>query len=171
MSLVVSFSNEGEKPFNVSAVHGWLSHPMDASVRLHNFTGLPVTDGIVDAGKQMALDYRIVAPRLPSDEPLECTLFVVVYYQDARSRAWFASTVYNSTVRILPSAAPFEARAYMSYLLAAAVVVALGSTLSSVLFPARKRAALEGGAGDDGAEDASIVPASGGRRRNKAQKA
>jgi len=168
ISLVVAVANDGERPVNVSFVSGFLANPMyepDPRASLFNFSALSLSDGVVEPGRETAVEWRMAMP-YTQGETLEAPLMVTVFFYDARAGGHVGLPVYNETVRIVPRAsAAWEPRRLMPYVVAAVFVV-----LSAILFfqviaarphlGAGSAAAKAGGGEREAAEEniASIVP-------------
>lgn len=174
MSLIVAVANDGDKPVNVSGVMAYLANPEDPSGdpmnALFNFSFQAVADGMLDGGRETAVDYRMQLPSPAAGETIEAPLFATVYFYDPRAGGFLGVPAYNSSVTLLPrSSKDLDLRALMPYVMAGCLVALSAFIFFSYVVVTPRAGAVSGAVGEDGEEGPSIVPQTqgGGSRQRR----
>jgi len=122
VTVLVGFSNSGDKTFNITAIGAHLHSPFDFSYYIQNFTAYEV-EGTVAPGEQLSLEY-VFKPD-PQLEPLEFHLSGWILYNDSDNNM-FRSTFVNGTIELTEAQSDFDIRGVFTWFLA---VAALGLIL------------------------------------------
>jgi translocon-associated protein subunit alpha len=118
VSVLVGFSNSGDKTFNITAIGAHLHSPYDFSYYIQNFTAYEV-EGVVAPGEQVSLEYTFKPD--PSLEPLEFHLSGWIVYNDSENNM-FRSTFVNGTIELTEAQSDFDIRGVFTWCLAVAAL-------------------------------------------------
>jgi len=118
VTVLVGFSNSGDKAFNLTAIGAHLHSPFDFSYYIQNFTAYEV-DGVVEPGAQVSLEYTFKPD--PSLEPLEFHLSGWILYNDSDNNM-FRSTFVNGTIELVEAQSDFDIRGVFTWFLAVAAL-------------------------------------------------
>jgi len=103
VTALCHFSNDGESPFNVTAIMGSLNNPFDFSFYIQNYSYKPV--GImVRPGEEISFEYQFQLH--PNLEPVEYALSHTVFYEN--DKIGFSSTFFNQTVELYYSSSDYD---------------------------------------------------------------
>jgi len=118
VTLLVGFSNSGDKTFNITAIGAHLHSPFDFTYYIQNFTAYEI-EGTVGPGEQLALEYTFKPD--PSLEPLEFHLSGWILYNDSDNNM-FRSTFVNGTIELIEAQSDFDIRGVFTWFLAVAAL-------------------------------------------------
>jgi len=118
VTVLVGFSNSGEKTFNITAIGAHLHSPFDFGYYIQNFTAYEV-EGTIGPGEQLSLEYTFKPD--PSLEPLEFHLSGWVIYNDSDNNM-FRSTFVNGTIELIEAQSDFDIRGVFTWFLAVAAL-------------------------------------------------
>jgi len=118
VTILVGFSNSGDKAFNITAIGAHLHSPYDFTYYIQNFTAYEV-EGVVEPGAQLSLEYTFKPD--PSLEPLEFHLSGWILYNDSEN-TMFRSTFVNGTIELVEAQSDFDIRGVFTWFLAVAAL-------------------------------------------------
>jgi len=118
VTVLVGFSNSGDKAFNLTAIGAHLHSPYDFTYYIQNFTAYEV-EGIIEPGAQLSLEYTFKPD--PSLEPLEFHLSGWILYNDSENQM-FRSTFVNGTIELIEAPTDFDIRGVFTWFLAVAAL-------------------------------------------------
>jgi len=118
VTVLVGFSNSGEKTFNITGIGAHLHSPFDFGYYIQNFTAYEV-EGEVGPGEQLALEYTFKPD--PSLEPLEFHLSGWILYNDSDNNM-YRSTFTNGTIELVEATTDFDIRGVFTWFLAVAAL-------------------------------------------------
>ncbi|KAL0480436.1 translocon-associated protein subunit alpha [Acrasis kona] len=110
--VLMGFTNNGDRPFNVQYIRGYLVSPVDPTHILYNFTGTPV-NVTVEAEEVATLLYRFKTN--PQMDAREFGVVVDVFYLN-EDRDTFATTFFNRTLNFTEASEGIDAKNIFSYL-------------------------------------------------------
>jgi len=118
-NVLMGFTNNGDRPFNVQYIRGYLTSPLDPTYVLYNFTGQQV-NVTVEPDEVASLVYRFKTD--PQMDPREFGVVVDVFYLN-EDRDTFATTFFNKTIQFTEPVEGIDAKNIFSYIF---LVVMLG---------------------------------------------
>jgi len=118
VTVLVGFSNSGDKTFNITAIGAHLHSPFDFGYYIQNFTAYEI-EGVIGPGEQLSLEYTFKPD--PSLEPLEFHLSGWIIYNDSDSNM-FRSTFVNGTIELVEAQSDFDIRGVFTWFLAVAAL-------------------------------------------------
>jgi translocon-associated protein subunit alpha len=118
VTVLVGFSNSGDKTFNITGIGAHLHSPYDFTYYIQNFTAYEV-EGTVGPGEQLSLEYTFKPD--PSLEPLEFHLSGWVIYNDS-DNTMFRSVFVNGTIELIEAQSDFDIRGVFTWFLAVAAL-------------------------------------------------
>jgi hypothetical protein len=145
---------------------------MDPSLRLWNFTRLSVGE-VVEAGREMAVEYRLAVPRMEESSSVLRLVAVVQYADTARAARWAVATAFNASLTFVANPLPFDSRVYLPYVLATLVLIGASQVFREFVTKPRGIAVRgadlsKGGDAADDEPEVSVVPDGRQRRKQKA---
>jgi len=120
--ILLGFTNNGDRPFNVQFIRGYLTSPLDPTYVLYNFTGTPV-NVTVEPEEVASLLYRIKTD--PQMDPREFGVVVDVFYLN-EDRDTFATTFFNRTITFTEPVEGLDAKNIFSYVFLLVMLGLLG---------------------------------------------
>lgn len=95
LTVLCHFRNNGDRPYNATAIMGSINLPFDFSQHVYNFTYEPVGT-IVSPNDEFTFEYQFWLH--PNLQPAEYAIAHTVFYDDGMSG--FSSTFFNQTVEL-----------------------------------------------------------------------
>jgi len=140
--LIVLFTNNGQKKFNVTSTEGSLNYAADISIYLQNFTrndhGV-----IVNPSEQVAFSFFFRPD--PQLEPMRFGFLANVYYVD-EDNVNYTSTFFNSTIQLDEVESTFDVKNLFTYFLGLGVLGLIGFVIFKFSgFKKSKRSRIETG--------------------------
>jgi len=145
VELLLGFTNNGQKKFNVSGIDASLNYPIDFSVYIQNFTKAPYGI-VVEPSEIVSFAYRFWPDQML--EPRDFGFLAHVYYAD-EDGVNYTTTFFNSTIILVEAESTFNLELFFVYV-GIFGVIGLGCFLgykaySSFAGPSRRRRKIDSG--------------------------
>lgn len=95
VTVLCHLSNEGQYPYNITAIMGSLNSPVDFSFHIQNYSYKPL-GVVVKSGEEYTFDYQFQLHQ--NLEPVEYALAHTIFYEDDSES--FSTTFFNRTVEL-----------------------------------------------------------------------
>lgn len=133
VSLLCHFTNDHDKPINITAILGSLSIPSQYDYVVQNYSVKPY-GYIVNPGEEITLSYPLTIRS--NVEPVGYTLSSTVFYKiKGSSGEFYSSTYYNATVELYLPIAEYDMESILQLLFSVIVTVVTGFILYVAFSP------------------------------------
>jgi len=117
VTLLITFTNNGDSIFNVGAVGASIHSPYDYKYVIQNYTARDYSNVVVAPKRQVSLEYVFTADR--NLEPIEFWFSAYVAYNTTSTR--YRSMVYNNTILLREPVVEMDFFKFFSYVFYAAL--------------------------------------------------